>query len=257
MEAKNIRRYLFLMANFRNGLELIMAHRSRRPVGRAITWGGAEIRHPPHRVGLVGTLLELWLDKVYTKGFYEPQDGDVVLDAGAHIGLFALWVAKKKAGARVVAIEPFLENFECLEANVRSFGLSNVEVHFLALGGKMGKGSIRAVGDRSIDHLLVPGEAEGDRLVEVVTLEGLLRLAKVEQVALLKCDIEGSEYDVFENVSEETLLRFERIALEYHDNLRPGTLGLLKAKLSKTHHIEVRPEPGQAHGILRAWRKVF
>lgn len=252
MQAANLARYLFLLRTFRNGPALIRAYRRGVPVGQAVLWNGARLVHPPDRVGLVGTLLEVWWDRVYTKGFYRPLDGDVVVDAGAHVGLFSLLVARENPRCRVVALEPFAENYACLEANVHALGARNVVVHRKALGGGPGVAAMRAVGTRSIDHVMEPASGDAGDRVEVVGLEGVLALAGASVVALLKCDVEGAERDAFESADRATLSRFRRIALEYHDNLRPGTLALLQERLGPTHEVVVRPEPGQGHGLLLA-----
>lgn len=252
MHAANLGRYLFLLRTFRNGPALIRAYRRGLPAGEAVLWSGARLIHPPDRGGFVGTILEVWRDRVYTVGFYRPRDGDVVVDAGAHVGLFSLMVARENPRCRVVALEPFAENHACLEANVRTLGARNVEVYRKAVGSGSGVAAMRAVGTRSIDHVMGPADPNGDDAVEVVGLEGVLALAGVSKVALFKCDVEGSERDAFEAADPATLARFQRIALEYHDNLRPGTLRVLVERLHPTHEIVVRPEPGQEHGLLLA-----
>jgi hypothetical protein len=40
--------------------------------------------------------------------------------------------------------------------------------------------------------------------------------------------------------------------MEYHDNLVPGTLDLVRERLSATHEVEVFPTGERGYGILRA-----
>lgn len=59
------------------------------------------------------------LFEIFVEGIY-PTDvghGDTVMDIGANIGGFTVQAARR--GARVIAFEPFPENFEALERNVR------------------------------------------------------------------------------------------------------------------------------------------
>jgi hypothetical protein len=56
-------------------------------------------------------------------------------------------------------------------------------------------------------------------------------------IALLKCDIEGAEADVFESARVADLEKVRNIALEYHDNIQPGTSGRLWGVLEKTHRL--------------------
>jgi hypothetical protein len=49
--------------------------------------------------------------------------------------------------------------------------------------------------------------------------------------------------------------RFKRIAMEYHDQIVPGTLELLRRVLSPTHEITVHPAKMEGCGILLARRR--
>lgn len=252
MTLANLARYWFLVRTFINGPALVKHYRDGSPCSKAILWSGRRLIHPPQRSGLVGTILELWHDQCYTGSFYHPSSGDVIIDAGAHVGLFSILVARQNPDCRVVALEPFEENHACLVRNLQTLGVGNVEVHKAALAGQTGVGRMRAVGDRSIDHLLETGDSGEDDEVATISLPDLFETAGTDRIAMLKCDVEGSEYDAFGAVDQETLARIERIGLEYHDNLRPGTLDLLKERLSATHELRVQPEPGQGHGLLYA-----
>ena len=54
--------------------------------------------------------------------------------------------------------------------------------------------------------------------VEKITLKKLMEDNKIEKLDLLKIDIEGSEYKVFETIEDETLAKINKIILEYHYN---------------------------------------
>lgn len=252
---EHVRNYAFLVRNFRNSPQLIGSLRGGRDAWHATTWNGVRFVHPTSRGGLAGTLVELWIDQCYTRdGFYTPAAGDVIVDAGAHIGLFSIWAARQNPSCRVVALEPFLENYSCLVSNLAAAGLPNIQAHRVAVGGEYGTGSVRSCTDRSIDHRFSANgnTVAGGPSVACVPLEGLLEIADADQVALLKMDIEGSEHDAFTRATPSLLRRFERIALEYHDNLVPGTLDLLRDRLLGTHEVEVVPTGERGYGILRA-----
>ena len=74
--------------------------------------------------------------------------------------------------------------------------------------------------------------------------------SKAERIALLKVDIEGSEADLFADADPSLLARIDRVAMEYHNNLRPGTLDLLKHRLGSTHDLVIQPADGCDCGIL-------
>ena len=65
-------------------------------------------------------------------------------------------------------------------------------------------------------------------------------------------DVEGAEHDAFAVADKSVLAHFEHIAMEYHDNLRPGTLDLIKSKLKSTHDVRIEPMFDRGYGILLA-----
>ena len=56
----------------------------------------------------------------------------------------------------------------------------------------------------------------------------MFELVGAQEIDFLKVDIEGSEHAVFAAADAESMRRFQRIAMEYHDQLAPGTLALLR-----------------------------
>ena len=53
--------------------------------------------------------------------------------------------------------------------------------------------------------------------VETITLGSLLDKFKIENVSLMKVDIEGAETLLFNSVDDDTLQRIDQIAVEFHD----------------------------------------
>ncbi len=258
MNLRSLKVYLKFLTTFRNGGAMVRALRGGPPVDEAVLRDGTRLAHPPGMEGMVTVLLDLWVDRCFMPpGFYEPKPGDVVVDCGAHIGLFSVWMARANPRGRVVALEPYDENFNYLKSNLAVACPANTTPLQIALGRERGRGRIEpATGPkaRSIDHILIHN-AGGDQEVPIVALSDLLDLAKADRLAFLKVDIEGSEHDAFETATPEILSRFERIALEYHDNLRPGTLALLKDRLEPTHTLEIHPARLHDCGVMLARRR--
>ena len=259
---KHLGAYWFLLRNFRNGFSLIQncRHGGYLPNGpvvdKAVLWDGACLKHPSNRGGMVGILLEIWYENIYNIGdFYTPKDTDVIVDVGAHVGLFSLWVLKNNNRCRVVSVEPSPENFACLQENARTRKWGSVEIHQRALGGSPGKVKMMTIdSNRSYDARTTAAEASENGAVDVITLPELFELAKTDRIALLKIDAEGAEYDAFSSLDDAPLRQFlsrvDKIVMEYHDHWKPGTLALLKDKLSATHELTILPDPGEKHGRL-------
>ncbi len=243
-----------LMLHFRNGRSLVERMRAAQPCDEVVLWDGTHITHPPERGGLLEAIVELWLERVYSVGFYRPADGDVIVDVGANVGIFAIQMARQNGRCRLIALEPFAENFKYLQSNVARACPKTVTCCELALGAAFSKGRMQAVGSRSLDHVLrMDGSATGG--ISVIPLAGLFELAVAQEIDFLKIDIEGSEHDVFAAATPELLGRFKRIAMEYHDQIVPGTRELLCRVLQPTHNVSIHPSTMEGCGILRARRR--
>jgi len=254
MYLKSVLQMAALMLHFRNGRTLVQRLRAGQSCDEVVLWDGTRIAHPPEKGGLLEATVELWLEHAYTARFYRPADGDVIVDAGANVGVFAIQIARQNRRCRVVALEPFAENFKYLEANVARACPENTTCYEVALGAVFGHGHMQTAGSRSLDHVLLldPSATDG---VPVIPLSGLFDLARAEEIDFLKIDIEGSEHAVFAAASPDVLGRFKRIAMEYHDQVVAGTLELLRLVLSPTHEITVRPSKMEGYGILLAQRR--
>jgi FkbM family methyltransferase len=108
-------------------------------------------------------------------------------DGGAHIGTWSKVLSARFA--RVIAIEPSPDTFECLDYNMTALGCANVERRQVALGAQPGVVSMR---------LDAPNEARantGARFaapggdIPVITIDSL----DLQDLGFLKLDIEGSE----------------------------------------------------------------
>jgi len=241
------RSYLPLIAAFRNGPQLAWAHHYRQPLDCAVLWSGTVIRNAGTRGGFVDTVVEIWGHQEYApRGFYAPANHHVVLDLGANVGLFSLWIAHHAREARVIAFEPHPENFATLQSNTRGY---RIETHCAALSATSGLGHVVDGGERSLDHRLVIG----DGTVPVLTLDRAVALAESDRIDLLKVDIEGAEADMLAAASPDTLRRCQRIVLEYHDHVRPGGLTLITQVLARTHTIHAITGD-ERYGMLYAER---
>ena len=75
------------------------------------------------------------------------------------------------------------------------------------------------------------------------TLEQILNSIPLESDLILKIDIEGTEWDVFDVITEQSLIRFRQIIVEFHDFFQVGNTTLFNkmssslTKLSRTHHL--------------------
>jgi FkbM family methyltransferase len=65
--------------------------------------------------------------------------------------------------------------------------------------------------------------------IKSITIENIINDNNIDFIDILKIDIEGSEYDLLENISSEILDKIGQITVEFHDFLDPN----LKDKTKK------------------------
>lgn len=189
-----------------------MAKLRRGPVSAVHARNGVVLRSPAE-VNLAFLFHEIWIEEVYTRS-RSIRAGDTVIDIGANIGVFAAFAATRAPGVRVLAFEPFPENYTQLQENVEASGLDNVELFEKAVSGSSGNDLLRSVRDNWAVHSVGPG---GTRPVATISLDDLFAESGIDRCDLLKIDCEGSEYEIFENASAGTFRRIGRIVGEYHE----------------------------------------
>ncbi len=121
------------------------------------------------------------------------KPGGTYVDVGAHVGGFAIPVARAHRDIEIHLFEPVPRTRSWLEANLERNGVKDrVTIWSNAVGAESRRGLMTGV-DGVANHLAESGNAgPGAVDVEIETLDDLL-LDKVERVDVIKCDVEGGE----------------------------------------------------------------
>lgn len=135
---------------------------------------------------------ELILDRVYERGGVRLRPGlGLVVDAGAHVGILSLQAAQW--ADKVVALEADSVNHSLLEANVHRNRLDNV----VSLNAALWAESVPALSFSRTHHSGGGRVSQaGTDSVRGISLDDLI--GQFGPIDLLKIDIEGAEYEVFE-----------------------------------------------------------
>jgi amino acid adenylation domain-containing protein/FkbM family methyltransferase len=174
-------------------------------------------------------------------------NGGVVIDAGANIGMFALWASDQADSVAVYAIEPLPPTYELLRTNFEIHGLRGAPLrvavgaadeyatfqffpHDTIFSGRYAGASERQIVatllEREQDH--VPraslDELLDDRMVtqefrcRVRPLSDILEELSIKQVDLLKIDVEKAERDVIRGIKRRDWKRIRQVVAEVHDH---------------------------------------
>ena len=118
--------------------------------------------------------------------------GDVVVDAGANIGIYSQFLARCVGATGVVhSFEPSPENFKRLQSATRK--LANVRLSQAAVGERGGRSTLYLSDQLNVDHRTYATEGDSRRAVpiDVIALDDYFKPG--ERVDLIKMDIQGYE----------------------------------------------------------------
>ncbi len=127
-----------------------------------------------------------------------PGEGDLILDIGAHAGIYAVEALRRYPRSHLIAVEP--NPISCARMRV-NLGLNaldaRVQVVQAAIGPRDGTGWLTpeaggSWGDRGRSEPL--REDPGLREIPLRTMQ---RVLAGERPALIKCNAEGAEFEVF------------------------------------------------------------
>jgi len=171
---------------------------------------------------------------------FEIKHGDVVVDLGSNLGLFALLAAKLDA-AQVLAVEAQGAMVPLIRSLLEKNGCADrVAIEWCLVGERTGALSDRAAAERASHWQVQPPTR---------SMSELLAAHGIKRIDFLKMDIEGSEFDLFQRDCG-WLRMVHRIAMEVHPDFGdPAAISsvlsqagfavkLARADLTYTDYIE-------------------
>jgi len=173
---------------------------------------------------------EIFVDRDYKilDGIIEKADSCIV-DIGAHIGLFSLYVNCLNPDVKVVAFEPNEENFCLLKANLKMNHVNSVVARNLAIACSSGERKFYLSVDSHNHSLVKFSENLVERKVNCVAFPDVIR----EKCDLVKMDAEGGEFEILQNVSDDVFSKIRNFYIEYHEYSSEMIAEKLKSILEK------------------------
>ncbi|KAM3547045.1 hypothetical protein ARSEF1564_000086 [Beauveria bassiana] len=216
------------------------------------------------------------------------SDPRFIVDVGANIGLFSVYVKKKFPACKIVAFEPAPDTFAVLTKNLALHAAvdngsdSGVRTHRYALGATTGQGSLTFFPHLPGNSTLVPDEKRqfqdllgaevgtnftdkmfgdaGKVQVQIKRLSDVLSEEEDEDedefaaIDLLKVDVEGAELNVLQGISDEHWAKVKNVVLETCDlsSDREALNTLLESKgfTLETSKADWSPKGAQFYTII-------
>jgi len=146
---------------------------------------------------------------------FDIQNRDVVFDIGANIGLWTAYILSQGA-KKVYSFEPNKAAVNQLEIN---FG-DNENVVIVPNGIYDKHTRIPFYiddGNSLISSIIEDPNKKPSYEIDTLTIKEVLSNFNIDKVDLVKMDIEGAEFDIIENIDNETIQKIDSFLIEYHD----------------------------------------
>jgi amino acid adenylation domain-containing protein/FkbM family methyltransferase len=202
---------------------------------------------------------EIFRKESYLRHGIVLKENACVVDVGANIGMFSLFISQRCPSARLYAFEPLVPLFETLRLNTElygahvktfPFGLSDTEKietltyypHNTMMSGlssyadtaddqrvvetflqhEAQQGNEDAIAWLEQASEVLPGRFMAEQQnAQLRRLSDVIREEQIEHIDLLKIDVQRAEEDVLHGIDDDDWSRIDQIVMEVHD--RPGT----------------------------------
>ena len=228
---------------------------------------------------------EIFEDQCYLRHGIRLQDGDTVVDIGANIGLFSLFVMSRCKNPTIYACEPAPVVYDLLRANCDAYG-SNVRALNVGVADRRmtatftfyekssvfsgfhadeteDREAIQAVvrnmlsesiqGESVQDYV---SELTADRLrrktyeCQLMSLSDIIRENQIPRIDLLKIDAEKAEVDIINGIEDHDWPKIRQIVLEIHDPTREAIKRIEHLLIEKGYRCAVEQETLLEHAGL-------
>jgi FkbM family methyltransferase len=203
------------------------------------------------KVTLYGSITDGDAAEIFLGNIYEnlPVAGKTVIDIGANIADSSIYFAVRGA-KKVVALEPFPQNYEIAKRNIKSNNLSDKIILLLAgCAANQGFITINPFDKVSI-FSSIENSSQGLK-VPLLTLGDILEQNNLQsgELHILKMDCEGCEYESLLSASREVIRSFSHMLIEYHYGYKN-----LKYKLEENGFIVSVGKPTFVHPFGTSYR---
>ena len=224
---------------------------------------------------------EIFVDRTYLKHQIQIRPGDCVIDVGANIGMFTLFVLQQAPDARIFAVEPSPAVYEALSQNASMYG-TNVTPLNVGLADHDGEATFTFYENSSVFSSFHADEALDREAIQTVvenvivqhdtsstldesttllaeelmeyrlnkqsiscplrSLSSLIEEHEIDTIDLLKIDVEKSELQVLNGIDDAHWSRIRQIVIEVHDTEGPVIQAVQDILTEKGFVLEIEEE---------------
>ena len=159
-------------------------------------------------------LTNVWMINEYKIEKFKINKNDIIIDVGAHIGLFSLLASKSCFAGKIFSYEPINENFEILMQNIKSNKLKNIFPFNLAVSKNTSNVKLFLDKDESAHSIFQKNTSYVT--VESISLQKIFDDNDINFCKILKLDCEGAEYEIIDSLPDKYFEKIQNMIIEYH-----------------------------------------
>lgn len=216
-----IKEFVSAYRRFRNYGDIIRSLAKNIKPNHLILRNGIQI-YGQENSSILAFTNEIFFEKAYNPDYLSIGSEDIVVDIGAHQGVFTLLAASMTRNT-VYAFEPLPDNCKFIKRNIDINGFNNVRINEMAVSDSAGSGKLfLKTASSQMGTFLPPLKHQTGQNIHIdvpfTTLKQIIDDNKIEQIDFLKMDCEGAEGSILKSTPIDYLKRIKKIALEFHPN---------------------------------------
>jgi len=162
-------------------------------------------------------LNEVFIQDCYSFDNMQLYPDDIVIDIGANIGIFSIYLAKRFPLTKIYAFEPLPTSFHFLCKNLEENQVLNVVPIPLAITADRRRMHLYGAKDNlggANSYVYSANTSYEIAEVSSITLDDIFKLLDLNAIKMLKIDCEGGEYEILPNA--KCLKSIEYLVGEFH-----------------------------------------
>lgn len=254
-----IHRYKSLISNFKNWPQFLAFKTKGGSAFHFKMRNGFEIEVPKK---MLPPFKESFFDGVYFKEFPSekvPAGGELkVIDIGANVGYFSLFMFSRYPQASVYSYEPMPFNYHQLKTYQDHYSQFDWQTEQKAVADHRDGITLfsSTLDGFSTMASVFTAEQKGEKIeVETLTLEDVFDQYRLEALDLIKLDCEGSEYAILYNSPATLLEKIKLMSIETHPGSGEGENHEAMIAFLKEQGLNLREQRNDdGTGYIWAWR---
>jgi FkbM family methyltransferase len=182
------------------------------------------------------TFRQIFVNKEYD--FTYDGVPKTIIDAGANIGLAAIYFVNRYPNCKIICLEPEFQNTALLQQNIKMYpSITSLQC------GLWSKSTFLKIKDNGLGNwgfIVEETTANEPGAIRAMSLPDIIKSYSLDSLEIVKMDIEGSEKEVLEAENlHEWLSLCKVLVIELHDRMKKGTsAALFRALLQYDADVE-------------------